>query len=81
MSIFPGFGTEKNKTLFPELRRGDLNESDVKRVQDTAFLRFKTGDSLVTPQKPAAPKQPPPAASRTRFPSGKRAAKHSVRRG
>ena len=54
---------------------GDLNESGAKRVQD-----FRMGSSLVTPQKPDAPKQPP-AAPRGRFPSGKRALKHNVRRG
>jgi len=54
---------------------GDLNESGAKRVQD-----FRTGSSLVKPQKPAAPKQPP-AAPKSRIPSGKRAAKLNVRRG
>ena len=65
MSIFPGYGTEKNKNLFPELRKGDL----------------KTGSSLVKPQKPAAPKQPPPSASSAGSPGGKRSRKHNIRGG
>ena len=84
MSIFPGFGDGKggpSPAILDEMKKQNPSQfqSSTSRVRKAAAERTLKGTKAPMPKVPSAP--PVSAASRTRFPSGKRATKLSVRRG
>ena len=84
MSIFPGYGDGKgglNPALLDEMKKQNPSQfqSNTSKVKKGAAGKTLQRTNALAPKAPSAP--PVSAASTARFPSGKRAAKHNVRRG
>jgi hypothetical protein len=84
MSIFPGYGDGKgglNPALLDEMKKQNPSQfqSNTSTVKKGPAEKTLKRTNAPAPKVPSAP--PVSAASRTRFPSGKRAAKRNVRRG